>query len=174
MDETEGRYQKIDVISKLFGVSVRRVQQLTQEGVIKTSKVGRSNRYDLIPTLQAYIAYLQDKAYSREKSDIDLALKEQKMKADISLKESQGELHILKTKIAAGKYVDVDEVKLDYALFFTAFKNFAMSLPHRVAVKVKGHADPSEVMALEKDLKREVVKQLQNFTVAGVMKDEKV
>lgn len=39
------------------------------------------------------------------------------MQADIALKESQGELHRLKTEIAAGQYISVEEVKLDYAKF---------------------------------------------------------
>ena len=58
--------QKPDVIAKLFGVSVRRVQQLTQEGIITTVRVGNANRYDLLPTIQRYINHLQDKAAGRE------------------------------------------------------------------------------------------------------------
>lgn len=41
---------KVDVIANLFGVSVRRVQQLTQEGIISTTEVKRGRRYELTPT----------------------------------------------------------------------------------------------------------------------------
>lgn len=43
--EVKGSYYRAEVIAQLFGVSVRRIQQLTQEGVINTTKVldgGRS------------------------------------------------------------------------------------------------------------------------------------
>ena len=60
--EVKGSYYRTEVIAQLFGVSVRRIQQLTQEGVIKTTKIiddGRSvRRYDLVPTIQSYIQYL--------------------------------------------------------------------------------------------------------------------
>ena len=59
-------------------------------------------RYDLVPTIQQYVKYLSDKAYGKDRSEKELELREQKMKADIALKESQGELHRLKTDIAAG------------------------------------------------------------------------
>ncbi|MFR7629562.1 MAG: hypothetical protein ACLUZ6_02415 [Lachnospira eligens] len=50
-------------------------------------------------------------------------MKEQKLKVEIALKESQRDLHVLRTDIAAGKYITVEEVKLDYSRFFVAFKN---------------------------------------------------
>ena len=38
-------------------------------------------------------------------------MKEQKLRAEVALKESQGELHRLRTEIAAGKYISIEEVK---------------------------------------------------------------
>ena len=70
-----------------------------------------------------------------------MELREQKMKADVALKESQGELHRLKTEIAAGKYISIEEVKLDYAKFFVAFKKFATSLPSRIIGMLSGGID---------------------------------
>ena len=37
-EEQQGGYYRVEVIASLFGVSVRRVQQLTQEGIISTVK----------------------------------------------------------------------------------------------------------------------------------------
>ena len=50
-----GSYYKVDVIASLFGVTVRRVQQLTQEGIIATIKTSEGRRYDLGPTVKRYI-----------------------------------------------------------------------------------------------------------------------
>ena len=39
MSENKGNFQRTETIAQLFGVSVRRIQQLTQEGIIKTTKI---------------------------------------------------------------------------------------------------------------------------------------
>lgn len=142
---------------------------LTQEGAIKSHKVpGNSGRmYDLIPTIQDYIKFLSDKAYGRAQSDKELELKEKKLKAEIALKESQGELHRLRTEIAAGKFIAVEEVKLDYQRFFVIFKKFATAIPNRISGMVNGYVDLVTVRAIEKDLNNEIAAMLQSFVVAA-------
>lgn len=146
------QWVRSEYIAKLFGVSVRRIQQLTQEGIIISSKVqGQNGRmYDFEPTVQNYIKYLSDKAYGRERTDKEIDLKQKKLKAEIALKESQGELHRLRTEIAAGKFIAVEEVKLDYQRFFVIFKKFATAIPNRVSGMVNGYVDPVTVRAIEK------------------------
>ena len=79
------QFVKVEVISQLFGVSVRRVQQLTQEGIIRTAEVpGQGRRYELVPTIKTYIQYLRDKAYGKSKSEKEAELKEQKLQAEIA------------------------------------------------------------------------------------------
>ena len=169
-----GQYYESKVIAQLFGVSVRRIQQLTQEGIIETTQVpGEGRRYELVPTIQAYTKYLADKAYGREQSAREAELKEQKMKADIALKESQGELHRLKTDIAAGKYIAVEEVRMDYERFFVTFKNFAMSLSTRLVDEISSYVEPLEARRIEKELHQRVRNLLVAFVVAGVTNDGK-
>ena len=122
MAEEKQTYYRVEVIASLFGVSVRRVQQLTQEGIISTTKTTEGNRYDLAPTIQKYIKYLSDKAYGKSRNEKEMELREQKLQAEIALKESQGEMHRLKTEIASGKYIDIEEVKMDYSRFFCVQK----------------------------------------------------
>ena len=166
-------YYRVEVIASLFGVSVRRVQQLTQEGIISTTKTSEGNRYDLAPTIQKYIKYLSDKAYGKSRNEKEMELREQKLQAEIALKESQGDLHRLKTEMAAGKYIDIEEVQMDYSRFFVAFKKFALSLPSRLSGRIGSHLDPMEVRAIEKDLNDEIIHLLESFVVAGVTPEEK-
>lgn len=162
-----GSKYRVEIIAKLFGVSVRRIQQLTQEGVIETVKTPAGRRYELVPTIQKYVAYLSDKAYSKAHSDRELQLKEQKLKAEVALKESQSELHQLKTAITAGKYIPVEEVQVDYSKFFVIFKKFALAIPSRAAGIAQTVVDPVIARSLEKDLTREINAMLQGFVVAG-------
>ena len=94
-EEQGGSFYRVEVIASLFGVSVRRVQQLTQEGIIATTRTKEGNRYELVPTIQRYVKYLSDKAYGKSKSEKEAELREQKLQAEIALKESQGEMHRL-------------------------------------------------------------------------------
>jgi len=165
-----GNFQRKEIIAQLFGVSVRRVEQLVQEGVISTTKTADGTRFDLVPTIQKYVQYLSDKAYGKNRSEKEMELKEQKMKAEIALKESQGELHRLKTDIAAGKYIAVEEVVMDYQRFFLQFKKFAMSIPSRLVDSVSDFTelDPIQARQMEKQIKLEVENQLASFTLAAV------
>ena len=173
MAEEKTTYYRVEVIASLFGVSVRRVQQLTQEGIISTTKTTEGNRYDLAPTIQKYIKYLSDKAYGKSRNEKEMELREQKLQAEIALKESQGEMHRLKTEIASGKYIDIEEVKMDYSRFFVAFKKFALSLPSRLSGRISSRLDPMEVRAIEKELNEEIIHLLDSFVVAGVTPEEK-
>lgn len=164
-----GGYYRVEIIAQLFGVSVRRIQQLTQEGVLPTTETPEGRRYDLVPTIQSYVQYLSDKAYGKNRSEKELELREQKMKAEIALKESQGELHRLKTEIAAGKYISLEEVTLDYTRFFVTFKRFAMSLPSRITGIIGNYVEPLEARHIEKDLTTEIQKLLEAFVVAAVV-----
>jgi phage terminase Nu1 subunit (DNA packaging protein) len=169
-----GDYCRTEIIAKLFGVSVRRIQQLTQEGVLPTTQTKDGRRYDLIPTIQNYVKYLSEKARSKAsgKSEREVQLREQKLEADIALKESQGELHRLRTEIASGKYIGIEEVVLDYSRFFVTFKRFAMSLPTRVSGMIGGAVDPLTARKIEKELQAEITSLLTSFVVAGITQEE--
>lgn len=172
-DTAQKGYYETVVIANLFGVTVRRIQQLTQDGVIETVQTDQGRRYELAPTIQKYVKYLSDKAYGKNRSEAEAKLKEQKLKAEIALKESQGELHRLRTEIAAGKYISVEEVKVDYSRFFISFKKFAMSIPSKLAGRLTGFIDPVEVRQVESELQREVQKLLKGFVVNAIIEDTK-
>lgn len=163
-----GQYYEAKVIAQLFGVSVRRVQQLTQEGVIETVKIpGEGRRYELVPTIQKYVKYLSDKAYNKSRSEKEMELREQKLQAEVALKESQGELHRLRTAIASGRYIEIEEARLDYERFFLTFKKFAMSMPGRLVGMISGCVEPLEARRIEKGIQGEIQTLLKGFVVAA-------
>lgn len=161
---------RVEIIAQLFGVTVRRIQQLTQEGVLPTTETAEGRRYDLVPTIQSYVQYLSDKAYGKNRSEKELELKEQKMKAEIALKESQGELHQLKTQIAVGKYIAVEEVVVEYQSFFLQFKKFAKGIAPRLVDMVGDFAEltPLQARQMEKTISLDVDNQLASFVLSAV------
>lgn len=173
-EKLEGQFVRVETIAQIFGVTVRRVQQLTQEGIIKTEEVqGEGRRYDLMPTVMAYIKHLSDKAHGKSRSEKEVELRQQKLEAEIALKESQGEIHRIKAEIAAGKYIDVDEVTLDYRKFFVAFKRFAIGIPPRLVSMIGDSLDPLEARRVEKEMGAEVKRMLHAFVVCGISGEEK-
>ena len=152
-------------IGKLFGFKTRNVQLLTSDGILETEKAKGGNRYNLENTVKRYVSYLSDKAHGRAASKSEEDLKAQKLKAEIKLKESQGELHALKTDIVTGKYIPVEEVKSDYERFFITFKNFVMGIPAKVTVEISGAVDPGEVRRIEKKLSAEMAETLREIVI---------
>ena len=161
-------------IAELFGVTARRIEQLTADGVISSVQVEgkRGRQYEKDETIKTYIKYLSDKANGKAASKTETELKEQKLKVEIALKESQRDLHILRTDIAAGKYITVEEVKLDYSRFFVAFKKFALSLPNKVAWQVAGLIEPTELRRIENEMQQEVKRLLKSFVISAVVEQE--
>lgn len=174
MNKEDGKceYTTKDMIAKLFGLSGRRIEQLVSDGVIERVKIkGGGVRFEVVPTIQKYIKYLSEKAYNKEQSKTEIELKEHKLRAEVALKESQGELHRIKTEIAAGNYISVEEIKADYSRFFIVFKNFALSIPGKVAGQLTGYVEPVEVRKIENDLQSEVKKLLKNFISRAIVEE---
>lgn len=166
----------ISELAALFGVTVRQMQLLAADGVIKSAGVlgGRAHgrEYDLKETCSAIYKYLSAKASGKSATEKEANLKADKLKAEIALKESQGELHRLRTAIAMKQYIAVEEVSMDYSRFFISFKNFAMAIPARLTDMVSAYVEPVEARRIEKELSEEMRRLLSAFTVAGVTEDQ--
>lgn len=124
------------VIARIFGVTTRRVEQLKTEGIIKGQ--GKPTRYDLLPTIQAYIKYLSDKANGREKKETDAQLATKKLEAETRRKVAQAEMSELELKELQGKMhraEDVEAIMTDHVLFC---RSMLMAMPGKLAVDLAG------------------------------------
>lgn len=161
-------YYKVDTIAGLFKLTVRRIQQLTQEGVLPTVETPSGRRYDLVPTIQRYVQYLSDKAYGKSHNEAENELKRQKLEKEIELKELQGEFRAIQNAIASGKYIGIEKVEDDYRRFFTVIKKFLLGIPGKLSVRLTSVCDdPAELRAIESELNHDIITLLNNFVVAG-------
>lgn len=161
---------KTEEIAKLFDVSERRVQMLAKDGVIESVKIPkvRGRRYMYKATARNYIKYLSAKVQQKVVSVNEKELKKRKLSAEVDLKESQKELHELKTDIAKGKYIQIEEVELDYRRFFNTFKKFADAVPSRVAMMIGKNMEPGEVRKVEKSIADEIDAMLREFSIKAI------
>ena len=134
--------QTSQVIAKIFGVSTRRVEQLKTEGIIKGQ--GKPTKYDLLPTIQAYIRYLSDKANGREKKESVSNLEEAKLEAEVEIKRSKAEAAKLELKELKGKMhraEDVEAIFTDHALYL---RSMLLAMPGKLAVDLAGQHTAAE------------------------------
>ena len=140
---TVPEWSSTTVISQLLGKTVRRVQQLTQEGVLETEipPGGGARKYRTCATVQRYVAYVEAKAQETGENSRAAELTLKKLEAEVELKESQGQLHRLKTAIAEGRYLAADHATEELTEFMASFKKFAMNIPPRMAGTMSGYPD---------------------------------
>ena len=172
---TVPEWSSTGVIAQMLGFKgCRRVQQLTQDGVLETEipPGGGARKYRTCETVQRYIAHIEQKAQETgEKSrTAELALK--KLEAEVRLKESQGQLASIKADIAEGRYIETATATEQLAEFMDTFKNFAMNIPSRVAGTVASYTDAATARAIERATRKELEDMLALFVDAAVVEPE--
>lgn len=158
MAETKN-LQPTAVIAKLFKKSTRRIEQLKAEGIIKGE--GKPTKYDLLPTVQAYIEYLEGKAYGREKKEAMEGLEHDKLDAEARIKKAKAESAELELKELKGqlhKAEDVEAITTDHVLFL---RSMLMAMPGKLAVDCAACKTAAE--AADR-IRREVYYILDNLT----------
>ena len=163
------------VISQLLGKTVRRVQQLTQEGVLETEipPGGGARKYRTCATVQRYVAYVEAKAQETGENSRAAELTLKKLEAEVELKESQGQLHRLKTAIAERRYLPTEQATAELNEFLETFKRFALNIPARVAANLTGAADAVTVRGVERSLRKELEAMVETYVDAAVQREER-
>lgn len=165
---TVPEWSNTSAIAQLLGKTVRRIQQLTQEGILETAipPSGGARKYKTCETIQRYISYIESKAHENGENSRAAELNLKKLEAEVKLKESQGQLHRLKTAIAEGKYIPAEQATEELTDFLISFKKFAMSIPPRMAGTLSASADAAAIRAMEKAMRKEIEEMLSTFTDA--------
>ncbi len=161
MSDTTASNKLVDskIIAQLFGVSVRRVQQLAQDGTILATKHKGVNQYDLLPTIQRYIKHLTEKANNREqKKDGEIELKKQGAEAD--LKRSKADMAALQLKELESKMHRSEDVEAVMTDLVYVIRGMLMALPGRLAVDTAGAASAAEASEI---IRSEVYKVLEEL-----------
>lgn len=140
--------QSTDIIAKLFDLDVRRVQQLAKEGILPAASQ-RPYKFDLLPTVKAYIRYLRDRANGKEAKTADTVKAEaDKLRAEADLKQSKAKIAELQLKELEGKMHRSEDVEaLTNDLIYTA-RSMIMALPGRLAMDVVQAGSANEASAL--------------------------
>ena len=155
--------QGSDIIAKLFGVTDRRVQQLAKEGVIPAAQT-RPYKFDLLPTVQAYIKHLSEKANGKEQKNADTVQAEaDKLRAEADLKQSKAKIAELQLKELEGtmhRSEDVEAMTND--LVYTV-RSMIMALPGRLAMDVVQTTSANEASAVIRSECSKILNELAGY-----------
>ena len=163
MEENEKLYVDAKYVANVFGVTVRRVQQLTQDGVLTTEQVGGRRKYDLAQSIQNYVMYWKNKATGNEKTKKDAANESDKLAAEVRLKNAKAETAELELEELRGTLhsaEDVEAVMTDHILLL---RSMILALPGRLAVDVCSAATPTQAADIIKQECYAMLNQLADY-----------
>ena len=161
---TEQKKVGSDVIAELFGLTTRRINQLTSEGVLSAEKVKGNNLYDRDATVRQYVKHLTDKLAgrgdreanemetARRLNEADAALKEAKARmAEIKLAELRGQMH---------RSEDVEAIISD---FIMTVRSAFTSLSGRLSVDVAKANTAAEANKIIRAETNRILEDLSNY-----------
>ena len=161
---TEQKKVGSDVIAELFGLTTRRINQLTSEGVLSAEKVKGNNLYDRDATVRQYVKHLTDKLAgrgdreanemetARRLNEADAALKEAKARmAEIKLAELRGQMH---------RSEDVEAIISD---FIMTVRSAFTSLSGRLSVDVARANTAAEANKIIRAETNRILEDLSNY-----------
>ena len=136
MADAKATYVKADALAKIFGFDgARRIQQLTQDGVISTVEVtegGRkARRYDLLPTVRKYVVFLREKANGKKQ---DLPTAEEAAEADLRYRKAKAEIMELKAAELKGQMHRSEDVEAVTNAIVATLRSEILALPGALAV----------------------------------------
>ncbi len=165
--EFEDNYVDIKFIKRVLGFdSVRRIQQLTQDGVLNTCEVKvesrKVKRYDLFPTILAYIGYLKTKStgtYTNKKEQKTL----EKMQAEIDYKNAKARMAEIELEELAGHMHAAEDVEKMTADLCLAVRSMLLALPGQLAVDVAAVSTAPEAQVIIKDAVCHILDELSRY-----------
>lgn len=157
-------------LAKLFGLTDRRIQQLTADGIltpelvkVETGKKAQ-RRYDLLPAVHSYILYLQEKA-QRKQPVIPEITDEGIQHIDIERakhEHTKNEIDQMKLEEMKGNLVDIERVHFRYANHILKCKSKLLAMPNKVAPKLEGKKK-LEISSIMKDEIEKALTELYNY-----------
>jgi|TARA_Y100000593_G_scaffold92489_1_gene184279 phage terminase Nu1 subunit (DNA packaging protein) len=130
----------VSTICKLLDLSERRVQQLSRANVIPKTERGR---YELVPAVRGYIAYLRERSLDVGVVSLDVA-RQRKAAAEAELSE----IELAKARAAV---VAIDDVAKQWESILSAVRTRMLTVPTKIAPLVAVENDQSMVKELIED-----------------------
>lgn len=140
-------------LSTVLGLSLRRVQQLIQDGIIPKESKGK---FPLCRAVVAYIATVNAKTPSEAVAKVEMDRKT----AEARLKAAKARMAELETKELEGKMHRAEDVRAITEDMVFTIRSALLTLPARVALEVAHTDNPAECQTIIRKEVLEILKEL--------------
>lgn len=123
-----GLYPK-KVIADLLNLTERRVEQLTKLKILPKAERGK---YDLGPTVKAYVMYLQQRLSGGDEVIDVKALKDEKLKAETDERKAKARIAEMRQKTLEGSLIERDQVIKEWTGRVIEVKAALLGLPQEI------------------------------------------
>ena len=148
----------VNVIAKLLDLTIRRVYQLTNEGVIPRAEKGR---YELVPAVQGYIRYLRDRAVGAD------ALPDESARASRArLIKAQAEAQEMENAKVKGELLPREPLVQALSAAFGIVRNRILAIDKKLPMRVLGCNSLPEIQAITSEMHNEALSELANFNLS--------
>lgn len=152
-DETEVSSTELAVV---LGVTVRRVQQMAQDGTLSTARKGR---FLLADSVQRYIKFLSLEPVDEE----DKKLEKARRVADATIKTSKATVAKLEAEELKGSMHRAEDVAAMTEDLVYTIRGALNALPGRLAVDVAATATPAEAAEVIRKEVHKVMRELARY-----------
>ena len=154
-------------MAAVLGLTVRRVQQLIQDGTLQTESKGRIL---LIENVQRYISYAGNGRISEEEQKLEIA----KKAADVKIKKARADILRLEAEELKGNFHRSEDVEAITTDLVMSIRSLLTSLPGRLAVAVAQHDSAEECSIIIKEQINDVLNALSDYDYNPKKYEERV
>lgn len=153
-------------LALLFGLTVRRIQQLTQDGILQTEMVGRQRRYDLLGSARRYIEYLQKRVSEKSGGNgtqEDADNESRKLRAEADLKETKAAMAEAEYDELLGRLHRSEDVEAMTNDLVFAIRGMLLALPGRLAMDLAPITKPTGISTRVRTEVNAILAELANY-----------
>ena len=157
-----------DELAKFVGVDVRRIQQLTQDGIIKKEPGDKKTaKYDFVRAVHGLIRYYREKSDSRRSADSE-EMAAEKIK-QITIKRRLEELKLAQLEGELHKAEDIERI---VGSMLTRLRINLMAIPMGMAPTLREMNDTMEIASKLDERIRRAMNEVVDFSLKRLVKDD--
>lgn len=125
----------VENIAKALNITVRRVQQLVQEGVLSKTARGKYNLTECVRNYDNYLKQLGQTSQADE-YQLDPEANSDLNKEKLRLTKAKADKAELEMKILEGEYISVNNVEFEWSNLLIAFRSKMLAIPVKFAPRL--------------------------------------
>ena len=161
-------------ICAMTGKSNQWIGQLVSQGTLNKKSTPHGSLFDLLATMRAYTAMLEDRLNTAEEKKAESAAEKEKQEAEISIKKAKAIITVLEAKELQGKMHRSEDVAAMTEDLIYNIRSMLLALPGRLAVDVASTQDPAEAAEIIRREVYKVMEELSNYKYDPKKYEERV